>query len=135
MSERPNLKQSKETKQPKEEINFEKVSYCLKQIIALNNEYKPGIPRKELSGTSPDNKFRIRKNYFQILTGFLQLLSLYIPHKNEALKNDIQDFVSFFCQDEFRNRMTTQEDLDKAKIIVEKIFSTLGYVLEDKFEK
>ena len=65
----------------------------------------------------------------------MQLLYPYIPNKNEALKKDIQDFISFFCQKEFRNRMTTQEDLDKVEILMEKIFSTLEYVLENGSKK
>lgn len=113
--------------------NSAKIQLFLGKIIELNNEYKSEIPEKIISGVSLDNKFRVRKNYFQELINYLQLLFDYIPDKNEELKKDIKKFISFFVSKEFRDIKTTQEDLDKVDAICEKIFSTLKkYLPEEK---
>lgn len=113
--------------------NSAKIQLFLGKILEINNEYKPEIPEKIISGISLDNKFRVRKNYFQGLIGYLQLLFDYIPDKNEELKKDIKKFISFFTSKEFHDRLTTKEDLNKVNAICEKIFFTLKeYLPEEK---
>lgn len=124
-------KQPKNFGNPKEIPNYEKIIGILEKIIAARKEYKPDIPAEKISGKSPDNKYRVRKNYFQIITLNLEFLCQFLPENYTPLIQEVKSTVKYFYQDKFRDRFTTQEDLDKLDGIIKKVFSTLEYPLPE----
>jgi hypothetical protein len=104
---------------------------ALKQEIvgglrAAMTGWKNGIPKEVLYSTSPNSKYKVRKAWFALVAGNLADIirnvlneELQIPEElcaevfayHEALVNDT----------EFKDRLTTQEDIDKAEVIINKI--------------
>ena len=99
----------------------------IERLYHFRNEWKSAIPEQIISGASPDIKYKVRKNWFQAVMGYLQRSVLYLlpPKKYQTLIEEILNFVRDYGSDEFKYRLTTREDIIRADFLIDKVISVL----------
>jgi len=109
----------------KTENSDEKMSLT-NHLRFLNDSFSSEIPEKILHSTSQDNRFKVRKNWFQgVIADFAHAIEYLNPQKDNDLKNEINNFLDQFTKREFGNRLTTPEDIQSADDLLNKVISAL----------
>jgi len=98
----------------------------ISELKRHKEEWKSEIPVEILSGLSSNKNYRVRKNWWLLEVGAFEnsLLEL-SPDTHFELIAEINDFISDFTSSEFRDRLTTKEDIDRADLLSDKIISAL----------
>lgn len=92
----------------------------------LNDSFSSEVPENILHSTSPNNRFKVRKNWFQgLIADFEHAIEYLNPQKDSDLKNEINNFLNDYAKPEFTNRLTTSEDIRKADDLLNKVMSAL----------
>lgn len=104
--------------------NKEIVQKHIKRLEVLR-EYKDEAPAEMVHSTSVDNKFKVRKGWWAgIVLSFRLLVEDNLLPKEMC--REIDCLCKKYCDDSFRERMTTEEDIDEANVLLEKIVNELN---------
>jgi hypothetical protein len=110
-----------------QEVLKQKIIDGLQSVL---HDWKDGIPDVVLSSVSPDVQYKVRKAWFQMVCYNLSDVLLCVwrkeLHISEVLFDDIFAYYIAITQDsEFVARLTTQEDIDKAVVMVKRVVAEL----------
>lgn len=104
----------------------------LARIVILQTNFKGGIPEEEKHSTSPDSGWKVQKGvWFQQVTNVVGKVMAKIHDGVLNLSNDffeeIKEYYDDITADDtgFKSRLTTQDDIDKAEAILDKIKTEL----------
>ncbi|MFA6271618.1 MAG: hypothetical protein WC693_00725 [Patescibacteria group bacterium] len=100
---------------------------ALNQLRYLKDAYKPEIPDEILCGVSPDKNYKVRKNWWAGLFVMLdqRILPLLSGGNYEELTNTIKQFEQDYGDEKFKNRLTTEDDIERADSLIKEIILIL----------
>ena len=104
--------------------------YLIQKLEHLRDDFRDEIPSEVVHSSSPDNKFKARRGWFNLVAGHLSY-SLEDGHiKDPALKEKVEGFLKWCLEGEFKEggeeRMTTQEDIEKANEVISSVLGSLS---------
>lgn len=95
----------------------------------LKNDWSNDIPKDIIHSTNENNKFKIRKAWFTVLVGQLQMFEedyLKEPNDDLALSNDVNDFIANYTSKDFQLlERVGSEDVDAGDNILDRVISYL----------
>jgi len=114
-----------ETKKEKDPL----VERYLAFFRRLKNDWSNDIPKDIIHSTDENNKFKVRKAWFTVLVGQLQMFEedyLKEPNDDLALSNDVNDFIANYTSRDFQLlERVGSEDVDAGDNILDRVISYL----------
>lgn len=100
------------------------------ELKKLKTNYKDGIPKKIINSTSPDSGYKVQKFWFQDVVGRLNNVirkQFEIPTITLELIEEITNYTEKISNPKngFTEKLTTQEDIDEAEAMIDKVVSFL----------
>ena len=104
--------------------------YLIQKLKHFRDDFQDKIPPEVIHSSSPDNKFKARRGWFQMVAGHLSY-SLEDGHiKDLALKEKVDGFLKWCVEGEFKKgggeRLTSQEDIEKANEVINSVLNSLS---------
>ncbi len=99
----------------------------IQRLLSLKNDFSDSIPSTVIHSNNPNNKFKVRRNWFQALTANLENAVNAGEIKNEQLKKEITRFVDYAVSDTFHGKpLTEKKDIDWANKIIDMVVAELS---------
>ena len=99
------------------------------ELQRLKHDFKNGIPEEIIHSDSPDAGWKVQKAWFTDVSFDLQELvrdckkgKIIIDPK---LAEEIMEYNRKICTPEFQGRLTTQNDIDEAESMIDKVTKEL----------
>jgi hypothetical protein len=113
----------KEPGEPK--IENEGKADIVANLQMLRNEWSDEIPKEILQGDQGENppQYKVRKNWWH---GLISCISYAVARDMlpQDISKDVSEFIREFASDNFRDRLTTAEDITKANVLIDKILES-----------
>ncbi len=106
-------------------MNFEENEFLNRKNILqilerLKKDYKDEIPSEIVRSTDEDNKYKIRRGWFQALVGALNRFCLVMNNEEKPFKKEIEDFIKEITQ---KTNEFSSADIEKANKLIDKILN------------
>ncbi len=98
-------------------LNRENILQILER---LKKDYKDDIPSEIVRSTDEDNKYKIRRGWFQALIGALNRFCLVMNNEEKSFKKEIEDFIKEITQ---KTNEFSSADIEKANKLIDKILN------------
>jgi hypothetical protein len=100
---------------------------AIEDLLILRDDYKNEIPREILHSTSSDNKYKVRKSWFQGLVAVAENRLMKGLIREPNLVKDIDAFIVRYTSPDWAHPavLTTKEDIEKADNLIDKILENL----------
>jgi len=113
-----------ETEQPQEHIM--PLSRIIEILEELDKSFRDEIPTEMISGESEDRAWKVTKNWWQGAINALAKAKGYLDSQSHSdLITDIDQFNQDYLDDRFKDRLTTESDIERANKIMREVVNTL----------
>lgn len=109
----------------KESIDREKLNDIIRQLCSYRYDYKDKIPEEIVSSVSKDRLWKVRSGWFLGIFGELEAIKFEFPEVHDQFKDEIDQFIDLFDKDEFKIRLTTENDIRIANEFLDKLIPFL----------
>lgn len=94
------------------------------KTLTMLKSWNWDIPERLLSGLTAE-PYKVRKNRFAGLVATVSWTchQLFIDKKYESIKKESIEEAKYFCNDEFKDRLTTKEDIEKWDALIDKLLA------------
>lgn len=85
------------------------------------------IPDQLLHSISESYKYKVRKGRFGWIVHRTEVIfdQILVDEKYEPVRKELMTTLRAFCNDEFRARNTTKEDIEKGDVIIDRLIKIL----------
>ena len=85
------------------------------------------IPDELLHSMSENHEYKVRKGRFGWIVHRTEVIfnQILVDKKYEPTRKELMTTLRDFCNDEFRGRKTTKEDIEKGDVIIDRLIKIL----------
>lgn len=94
----------------------------LEMLNHLRNDYSDEIPTSTVNSTSPNPLFKVRKGWFLNILNILYIVGMDYDLQDSDL---LRKFEIEFTSEDFKNRLTTKEDIYKGNEVLDYLISVV----------
>ena len=91
------------------------------ELRVLRFEWKDEIPTEKIDSTAEDRRYKVRGAWFESVSNVIGMMEFEGSLDDEESKKSAKEFYDRFTNEEFKQRLTTEEDISIANKCIDTI--------------